>query len=175
LKIDIEIPEGFAHDIGQYVAGHEYGRAKTRSLLADLSTDEIARRVLPSLHSIGALALHLGEAEYFWIQCVVCGREPSKEEKAFAYFFDTMETDVEKELTAEFVISRIDEISALTRDTLKNLTDAHLERFFVRRDLSEPRDYSLRELLHRLIDHEAHHRGQMAMIKRLIRGGEIAS
>jgi uncharacterized damage-inducible protein DinB len=175
LRIDLEIPEGFTHDIGQYVAGLEYGRAQTRSILADLSKEEIAKRFMPSLHSIGALALHLGEAEYFWIQCVVCGRELSKEEKAFAYFFDTMENDVDKGLTADLVISSIDSISATTRKILATLTDADLGRFFARRDLAEPREYSLREIIQRLIDHEAHHRGQMAMIKRLIRGGEVAS
>ena len=174
MRIDVDIPEGFTHDIGQYVAGNEYGRAKTRSILADLSEGEIARRVMPSLHSIGALALHLGEAEYFWIQCVVRGRELSKEEMKFAYFFDTMETDVDKGLSAEFVISRIDAISAATRKTLATLTDTDLGRFFARGDLPEHREYSLREIMQRLIDHEAHHRGQMAMIKRLLRGGEIA-
>ena len=32
-------------------------------------------------------------------------------------------------------------------------------------------EYSLREILQRMADHEANHRGQMSMIKRVIRGG----
>ncbi|CAN5341129.1 hypothetical protein BH20ACI2_BH20ACI2_22300 [soil metagenome] len=114
MRVEIKLPTGFAPEIALYASGLEYGREQTRKLLVDLSPVEIAVRPFPSIHSIGALALHLGEAEYFWIQCVVAGRELSDEEKRFAHFFDTMETDVDKGFDSAYLISKLDAIFVKT-------------------------------------------------------------
>lgn len=175
MRVGLKIPQGFTHEIAIYVSGLQYGREQTLEIIEDLTPEEIARRVLPSMHSIGALALHLGEAEFFWIECVVTGRELSEEEKQFAHFFDTMETDVDKGYDAEYLMSKLRAISTITYRMLASLGDSDLGRYFSRRELAAPKEHSLREILQRLIDHEAHHRGQMAMIKRLVRGGDAAS
>jgi uncharacterized damage-inducible protein DinB len=173
IKRDILKPViGFPREIGYYLAAWDRARAQTNKLLEDLTPEEIARRVLPNIHSIGALALHLGEAEFYWMQFVVAKREATEENKKFSHWCDTLETDFDKGYTAQYCLEKINAISQRTWESLMGKTDADLEVPHLRDDLGEPMELSLRLILQRMIDHEAHHRGQMAMIKRLLRGGE---
>lgn len=171
----VAIPEGFSHEIGIYVSGLDYGREQTRALIADLTPAEIANRIAPEFHSIGALALHLAEAEFFWMCEVVGGKAPSADEARYFHVLDTMEADRNRGHDAEYLISRLDSAATRTREVLLRLTDDDLERQYSRNDLPADVRHDLREILQRLIDHEANHRGQIAMIKRVVRGEKSAS
>lgn len=170
-KYGIEPAAGFSPVIGYYLAGFEYSRAKTLEVLQDLTQAEVATRIIPSIHSIGAITLHLCECEYYWIQSVVRERELTDEEKKFAHMFDTMENDVDRGFDADYLIGKINSISEMTRAQLRKTDDAALDRYFASRYGERDQEFSLREILQRLTDHEANHRGQIAMIKRVIRGG----
>jgi uncharacterized damage-inducible protein DinB len=166
---------GYSHELGYYLGSMEKSRAYTRKVVEDLTPAELAQRFLPELHSIGAITLHLGEAEFYWIQEVVGQRTPTEEEKKFTHQMDTMENDVDRGFTAEYCLGTIDKISLMTRDLLKNFTDKDLENIYLREYNDIKTEITLRSVLWRLIDHEGHHRGQISMIKRLIRGGEASS
>jgi uncharacterized damage-inducible protein DinB len=171
----VEPVPGFSREIGYYLCSFQFGREQTRKLLDDLTNEEIARRFSPGMHSIGAIALHLGECEYWYLQTIAMEKEMTDDGKKLCHFCDTMETDHDKGLSAEYLINTLDTISEMNREMLARLTDADLDKFHPRNDLETPRELSLRWMLQLLIDHEAHHRGQISMIKRLIRGGETAS
>lgn len=166
---------GFSREIGYYLASWQFGREQTKQLLADLTPEEIAKRHLPEFHSIGALAMHLGECEYWYFQAVARGRELTEDESKFCHFCDTTDNDVDRGYTAEHLIDTLDKISAATRTFLAGLTDDDLDKFFTRPDTDPPRQMSLRWLLQLSIDHEGHHRGQISMIKRILRGEGMAS
>lgn len=170
----VEPLSGYSHHLGYYLGSLAKARAYTKEILADLTPAELARR-LPGMYSIGALTLHLGECEYYWIQEVAGERALSDEEMKWAHFFDTMENDVDRGFTVEYCIGRIEDISAKTREMLKFHTDDDLEKVYLREYNDVRTEITLRSILHRLIDHEAHHRGQISMIKRMIRSGETAS
>lgn len=161
--------EGFSPAIGYYLAGLEYSRSKTRELIADLTPAEIARKITPEIYSIGAIALHLCECEYYWFQSVVREHELTDDEKQFAHMFDAMENDVDRGFDAEYLLGKLNAISAMTYEHLRTMNDDDLDRFFVSRYGERNTEFSLREILQRMADHEANHRGQMAMIKRVIR------
>ena len=93
----------------------------------------------------------------------------TEEGKKLAHWLDTLESDFDKGYSAKYCIETLDIISQMTKKTLSRYTDEDLMKMHVRNDLEQPVEYSLRFILQRLIDHEAHHRGQMAMIKRLLR------
>jgi uncharacterized damage-inducible protein DinB len=171
----VEPIPGFSRDIGYYLASFQFGRAQTKELLLDLTNEEIARRFLPELHSIGAIALHLGECEYWYFQTIAMEKEMTDEGQKLSHFCDAMETDHDKGLSAEYLINTLDTISEMNREFLAGLKDDDLDKFHPRNDVEPARELSLRWMLQLLIDHEAHHRGQISMIKRLIRGGEAAS
>jgi uncharacterized damage-inducible protein DinB len=176
IKKDILEPlPGFSREIGYYLAAWSKARASTLQFIEDLSPEELAYRVLPNLHSIGALTLHLGEAEFYWMQFVVAKREVTEEEKKFSHWCDTLEADFERGYTAGYCLGTLEKISQMTGELLAEKTDADLEVPHLRDDYGEPMEISLRSILQRMIDHEAHHRGQIAMIKRLLLGGETAT
>lgn len=166
----IEPISGFTPEISYYMAGFDYARSKTRELLHDLTPEEIAEKIMPEIHSIGAITLHLCECEYYWIQSVLRERELTQDEQNFAHMFDTMENDVDRGFDAVYLIGKLDAISEMTREQLTKMDDAALERFYRSRYGERDQEFSLREILQRLTDHEANHRGQMAMIKRVMRG-----
>jgi uncharacterized damage-inducible protein DinB len=163
--------EGFSPAISFYMAGFEYARSKTRDLIKDLTPAEIAKRISPEIYSIGAITLHLCECEYYWFQSVVRERELSGEEQRFAHMFDAMENDVDRSFDAAYLLGKLNAIYEMTYEQLKTMDDADLDRYFASRYGDRDREFSLREILQRMMDHEANHRGQMAMIKRVIRGG----
>jgi|ERR1044072_2401239 uncharacterized damage-inducible protein DinB len=176
IKKDILEPlTGFSREIGYYLAAWNKARAYTRQFVEDLTPEELARRILPDMHSIGALTLHLGECEFYWMQMVAAKREASEEEKKFAHFCDTLEADFDRGYTAEYCLGRLERISQMTHEFLRGKTDADLEVLHLRDDYGTPMELNLRSILQRMIEHEAHHRGQIAMIKRLLRGGETAT
>ena len=165
----IEPVAGFSREIGFYLSGLENARAETRRLIEDLSASEIARKVWPQMNSIGAIVLHLGECEYWYLQSIAAEKEMTAEGKKLSHYLDTFEADFDRGYTAEYCLETLGKISQLTRSFLAGLTDEDLEKTHPRTDLSRPAELSLRWILHLLIDHEAHHRGQISMIKRLLR------
>ena len=163
---------GVAREIGFYLSVIEETRRELRDAVADLTKEELASRVTPKSHQIGNLILHLGEAEASWIHSRIAGRELNEEEKKFAHWCDTTETDyAEKNYTARECIERIDEISRRSREILAKFGDEDIEKVFnVDREKGRL-EISLRSILRHLADHEATHKGQILMLKRLLRDG----
>jgi uncharacterized damage-inducible protein DinB len=176
MKFEREILEpmpGVSREIGFYLSGMEETRAELREAVKDLTNEELAQRVLPNAHQIGALILHLGEAEASWIHSRVAGRELNDEEKKFVHWCDTTETDfAEKGYTGKDCIERIDEISRMSREILAEFSDEDLEKIFILDKPDKRIEISLRSILCHLNDHEATHKGQILMLKRLLREGQ---
>lgn len=163
-------PVGVAKEIGFYLSGIEKIRVQIREAIADLTTEELAWRAAPTAHQIGNLVLHIGEAEASWIHETVAERELSEEEQKFAHCLDTTERDyAEKNYTAAECIERIDEIGRRSREILARFVDEDLERCFGYERGEKKFEASLRWILIHLIEHEATHKGQITMLKRLMR------
>ena len=60
---------GVTPAIGFYLAGMGEVREQLREAVGGMSDEEIGRHAVPGAHSVGALVLHIGEAEWFWMQC----------------------------------------------------------------------------------------------------------
>ncbi len=173
MKVEREILEptpGVSREIGFYLSGIEETRAQLRDAVADLTSEELARRVLPNAHQIGGLILHIGEAESWWIHSIVAGRELDEEAKQFAHWDDTTETDfAEKNYSAKDCIGKIDEISRMSREILAKFSDEDIDKIFSFNKSDKRIEISLRSILRHLADHEATHKGQILMLKRLLR------
>lgn len=170
VKRTLEPAAGFSREIGFYLSGWEKARDGLRRIVADLSDEELAKRIVPGAHQIGGLILHLGEAETWWIHSVVAEKELDEEAKKFAHMYDTTETDFsEKGYSAKDCIERIDKIGGISREILAGLNDDDLEKIFSYERNNQRVEASLRWILCQLIEHEANHLGQISMIKRLLR------
>lgn len=166
--------EGVKKQIGYYLAGMEEVRGQLRDAVGELSNAEVHAKLRPDTHSIAQLILHCGEAEWWWIQCVVDGQEIDEELEA-SFFWDVLEEGNEPSisLSAADCIAEIDRISGLTRELLEDFSKKDLDRYFKRvRPSGRRTKKTLRWILHHLIDHEAQHKGQILMLKRLLKTGE---
>jgi len=161
---------GFSRDIGYYLAGMEEVRAQLREAVLEISSEDIGRLAIPDAHSIGGLVLHIGEAEWWWMNCVISGREVTQE-IATASFWDVLEEPErvsQRGYSAQFCLDEIEKIRDQTRALLATFDDNRMDEVFAFERKGKTNELSLRWILHHLIDHEAQHKGQILMLKRLL-------
>ena len=160
---------GFATEIGFYLGGMEEVREQLLEAVEGMTDEHIGRPAVPGAHAIGALVLHIGEAEWYWMQCVVSGHILTEDDRR-APFWDVLkdpQSFSDKSYSAEFCLNEIKKLREQTHETLAAFKDSDLERIFSIERGGETHERSLRWTLHHLIDHEAQHKGQILMLKRL--------
>ena len=162
--------DGCTPGIGFYLSGMDEVSAQVREAVTNISDEDIGRRVVPEAHSVGALVLHIGEAEWFWLQCVVSGHKLTDEDRATACWdaLKDLERVASRGYSAEFCLNEAAKIRVQTRGVLASLNDDDLERIFSYEWRGKTQEQSMRWILHHLIDHEAQHKGQILMLKRLL-------
>ncbi|HVQ36718.1 MAG TPA: DinB family protein [Pyrinomonadaceae bacterium] len=170
MRRTLESVSGFSTQLGFYLGGMEEVREQLIDAVQGMADEQICNSAIPGAHSIGALVLHIGEAEWYWMQCVVSGQQVSNEIRCAPYWdvLGDPEGFAGKRYSIEFCLDEIKKLREQTRATLAAFTDADLERIFTRERRGETLEHNLRWILHHLIDHEAQHKGQILMLKRLI-------
>ena len=162
--------DGFSAGIGYYLSGMEEVREQLHKVVVGISVADIGRRAVADTHSIGALVLHIGESEWFWMQCVLSGHHLNDEDKR-APCWDAL-TDPERVArrgySADFCLHEAMKIHVQIRAVLASFNDDDLERIFSLEWRGVTQEQSMRWILHHLIDHEAQHKGQILMLKRLL-------
>ncbi len=161
---------GVAPGIGFYLSGMEEVRQQLREAVAAMSDQQIGHPVFSGAHSIGALVLHIGEAEWWWMQCIVSGHKLTPEDRRAPYWdvLKNPEQFASKGYSAEFCLDEIAKIRSQTHELLASFNDDDLEKIFILERHGDRHEHSLRWILHHLIDHEAQHKGQVLLLKRLM-------
>jgi len=161
---------GLSTGIGYYMSGMEEVRSQLVEAVKNIPNDLIGKPAFLGAHSIGGLVLHIGEAEWFWMQMVVSGHKLTDEDRSAAYWdiLDEIDRVSSKGYTTEFCLQEVEKIRNQTRDLLFSFNDTDLERIISFERRSKTTEHSLRWILHHLIDHEAQHKGQILMLKRLM-------
>ena len=161
---------GLSTGIGYYLGGMEEVRNQLIVAVKLIPDDLIGKPAFLGAHSIGGLLLHIGEAEWFWMQMVVSGHQLTEEDQKAPYWdiLDDVEAVARSGYSTEFCLKEIEKIRNQTRDVLFSYNDKDLERVITFERRGETTEYNLRWILHHLIDHEAQHKGQILMLKRLM-------
>jgi uncharacterized damage-inducible protein DinB len=161
---------GLSTAIGYYLSGMEEVRSQVVRAVKDIPNNVIGQSPFLGAHSIGGLVLHIGEAEWFWMQMVVSGHKLNDEDRAAACWdiLDDIDRVSSKGFTTEFCLQEVEKIRNQTRDVLFNYSDADLERVISFERRGTTTEHSLRWILHHLIDHEAQHKGQILLLKRIM-------
>jgi uncharacterized damage-inducible protein DinB len=161
---------GLSTAIGYYLGGMEEVRRQLVVAVKSIPDDQIGKPPFLGSHSIGGLVLHIGEAEWFWMKMVVGGHQLTEEDKKAPCWdiLDDVDSVARNGYTTEFCLNEIDKIRNLTRDVLFSYNDKDLERIITYDRQGETTEYNLRWILHHLIDHEAQHKGQILLLKRLM-------
>lgn len=162
---------GVTPGIGLYLSGMDEVREQLRATVSGLSDEQLGRRAVPGAHSIGALVMHIGEAEWMWTQCVISGHELTDEDRRQPFWDVLVDADAFalRGYSAQYCLDVIDAVRAETRRLLASFAEDDLDRVYsyTRRD-GRHIEASLRWVLHHLTDHEAQHKGQILMLKRLL-------
>lgn len=167
IKIASEV--GFTPRIGTYVAQLEEVRERTRRYTDGLSPRQLAWHPGPDVESIGTLLIHIAAVEVSWIQEDLL-RRPMGEEWKIAFPIRFGLTQV-SDRPLEFFWDKLDTARVETRAALTNLTDVDLDRAVVPLDQegsTNPGQFTIEWILYHLVEHEAHHKGQIAVMKRLL-------
>ena len=142
-----------------------------RRELRGLMRDELRWRTKKGGHTIGMLLLHIAVAEHWWVHMVAMGR---KEDKALVKLLKADQTDQYKgkwpeppDRPKEWFFKQCAQVRASTHEDLKGLDAANL------RGRIGSREFTLRWILHHLIEHEAYHGGQMVLLRDLYRRSHL--
>jgi len=157
-------------DIGFLFAQLEQVRRDTREALAGLPTEMLDAKPPGAANSIGELAYHIAGIEEFWLRAVVLGEIE----------FDAVKRDFETSRLGtvachalrghgiDFYLAKLDEVRARTESLCWSQKDDKLDAAC--RALPDGTIVTTRWVFANLVDHESHHRGQIELLKRLVRG-----
>ena len=161
---------GVAPGIGFYLSGMDEVRAQLREALEGMTAEQLGRRAVEGAHPVGALVLHCVAAEWLWMRRTIDGSPLTEEDLRTAHMDVLQDPDgfAARGYSAEYYLNALDAIREKTRERLASFSDDDLDRIFSFVRQGETFEASLRWMLHHLIDHEAQHKGQILLLKRLL-------
>ncbi|MFG0316150.1 MAG: DinB family protein [Planctomycetota bacterium JB042] len=164
--LSIEPPSGMGREVGLLFAALEECRRRTRDTVAGMSTADLDHRFDDDPHSIGAHLLHVAGVELEAVQRVVLGERvaESEERELAAGVLDSESSRALSGHDVGYYLGKLDEVRARTESACWSLKDDDLERESARPGAG--RSVTLRWMLAHLADHEAHHRGEIASLRR---------
>lgn len=169
-------PPGFAPGIGRYVAQLAETRAELLKPVAGLSPEQLAWHPDEETESIGTQLLHVAAVEWSWVFEEIfrrSGDEYDGWEEAMPLRFGLPQVGARPLV---FYTERLDRVRAEALEALRGLSDDDLPRLVA--DASPPPDeapgsrlYAIEWVLFHLVEHEAHHAGQVELLARLLPAG----
>jgi uncharacterized damage-inducible protein DinB len=161
---DIKQSKGLDPVLGIQLAMLDRGTEEYREGLGKVSQDLLRWQPYENGHSIGVILLHIADAEAYWFEEVASGRErdPKELKKLLSVELDqyvpTWPKAPKKPLL--WFYEQQDIIRARTRKIVKELADPATKGY----SNYSKRHYTLRWILHHVIQHEAYHIGQAVLL-----------
>jgi uncharacterized damage-inducible protein DinB len=136
-----------------------------------LDKEQLFKAPAEGEYPIGSYLMHFAECEVHWFERMT-GREQSEELKKKVYFdkwFDPSgEADPPKEAPEiSYYLDALAETGKILTDELDQMNDDELEEEIVLKRNNEEIRRTKKWIIYHLIEHEAHHRGQMFMLIRM--------
>lgn len=165
------VPTGMSPGVGYLFAALEETRRRTREAVSGITTSLLDARHPDVPHRVGSLLFHIAGAENCWVDQALLQRPLSElEQSEFrAADLDSPQADRLIGHGVEFYFGVLDEVRAKTESACWSLKDDQLDtpvEVPERKTIVTPRF-----ALAFLCDHEAHHRGQIELLKRFARSG----
>jgi uncharacterized damage-inducible protein DinB len=172
---EIAPPPGFASGPGRWFASFEDLRKRTISLIADLDPARLSAVPAGCANSIGTLAVHIAESEAFWIIERVGGRPlPSSRREIYRMdIFGTPGAPQTPRAPAAWFLGILSDLRFETFEIMAGLSDDDLDgrRVWVDpKNAQEQEVFTVAWILQHAFAHEAHHQGQIALIRRILSG-----
>ncbi len=156
---------GYAPSVGYALACLEWERGKTLEVVAGLATEMLDTTALGLPNSIGSLLYHIALIELDWLYSEILGA-PIPEE--FEALFPLEHRDEAGHLVALAGVELGEHLArlAIVRQTLLERLEGMTDEDFYRARRLEPYDVNPAWVLYHLLEHEAKHSAQMALLRR---------
>lgn len=174
------LPDGYA---SRLVALHAYQMETQRKELltvADgLAPEDLAWQPARGMNTMGMLLAHIAYAEYYLVRVGVEEKSSdggkavvgvSDEEVGMPLASDAPGSPALAGKELPFFHDLLERSRAYTFDVMRSLTDDDLDRVVVRtRPDGTRREFNVGWVLYHVVEHEVGHRGQIAMLRHLLR------
>ncbi len=159
--------KGFDPIVSEYFAQMEEVRRMLKEYVRDLTPEQLSWQPYEGGNSIGTLLLHIAGTEAFWIRERLGGEKLSREEWAEYGMeeYPKLKSPDGKEVS--YFFSKLDTMRETTRKALAEIKATDLDRTYREEFQGKTYAFSTRWILHHLVDHEAHHKGQIVILRRL--------
>lgn len=153
----------------RWIDGLEESRADLTALLDDVTEEEYHRVVCAGAHTIAQECVHVANVQLWWTEAVVNQAEIAEDRRARFLLTNPGDMNAPPASYDAWVLrGLLGEAQDLTLWTYRKMSD----EAFVRSDRRHPYTgdfYSPEWICYNLLDHDGYHRGQIALIKRLLR------
>lgn len=144
-------------------------RMETLAGVNHLTKEQLFQTPVEGESSIGSYLMHFAECDISWLE-VLSGIEQPADLKKRSYFdkwFDVPDPEPPKDaLEVKEYLETIAETRKNFLDYISTLNDEELEKVVIMQRKSGDRKFSKKWIIYHIIEHEAHHRGQMFMLIR---------
>ncbi len=168
-------PDGLHPRLALFYAQMEDVRRNLTKLADGLDQAALESRPVKGFMSAGILLSHIAEAEAWWIRVILQGKpdadNPRRLPKGWCAPFAEIEAGdpIAEGQPLEAYLALLEEVRAHTLSALAELKTEVLDRRFEYHGLDGKNyEFTAEWILHHLVEHEAHHRGQLALLKRML-------
>ncbi len=172
-RVRLTAPPDADPQLGYWVAAMDDVREDLkRSVKEKTSEDELTWQPYPGANSIGVLLLHIAHTEAWWIEEMIANK-PLSEEYKRTYLFNLYgpgrpaPTALRKPY--QWYLEKLDKARTRTRKILLKFKDHDLDTIRFQEEGFERIEFSIRWILYHLVEHEAHHRGQIIHLRNVHR------
>ncbi len=173
-RIELAIPDGLHPRLALLYAQLEDVRNNLKGYARDWTRKQLEQEPIEGFPSPGGVLVHIAEAEAWWVQVVLQeAGDPDDPQSLPAGWCKPFEEEdnepVARDQAPETYLFLLDRIRRQTHELLAQLGPDDFDRAF-HYSGKDGKEYSfgLEWVLHHLVEHEAHHRGQFALMKRLL-------
>lgn len=160
---------GYPPRIGRYLTQMEDVRRQVKKSIEGLSSEQLSWHPNDKVESIGTILLHIAAVECSWIGEDIMRRPMDDEWKiAFPIRFGMPQVNGQP---LDYYLKTLDAVREQSKADLKTREDEDLDRLIIPLDPGDPTStlqFSMEWILYHVVDHEAHHKGQIAVMKRLL-------
>ncbi|PYZ97447.1 hypothetical protein CR205_02285 [Alteribacter lacisalsi] len=165
-----ELSSGEARDSRYLLDGLIETREKLLEMIDEVDDGDLYYQT-QGLPAPAGYLLHLAQVELFWNKVVLQQGSVSDEDRQRFHFQEKQEISAPEGKDKSWFLARLGEVRMLTREHYMKMSDIEFKRPALEVKLKgEMVRCSPEWVLYHLIDHEAYHRGQVALIFRMMNG-----